>query len=90
MLLPSVTFVIMFNEMLLHITSICILLRWNKLKKLGLGLLLGLVHLVHWTQSDGEKCLKVDICHHLNESSALDALDLSLTKKTKTTYFKIN
>ena len=87
MLLPSVTFVIMFNEMLLHITSICILLRWNKLKKLGLGLILGLVH---WTGSDGEKCLKVDIFLHLNGSSALDALDLSLTKKTKTTYFKIN
>ena len=31
---PSVTFVVMFNEMLLHMTSTCILLRWNKLKRL--------------------------------------------------------
>ena len=29
---PGVTFVVIFNEMLLHMTCTCILLRWNKLK----------------------------------------------------------
>ena len=33
-LYPGVTFAIMFNRMLLHMTSTCILLRWNKLKSL--------------------------------------------------------
>ena len=31
---PGVTFFVMFNGMLLHMTSTCILLRWNKLKRL--------------------------------------------------------
>ena len=33
------------------------------------GLGLSLVHLVHWIQSDGDTCPKVDTCHHFNESS---------------------
>ena len=31
---PSVTFAVIFNRILLHMTSTCILLRWNKLKRL--------------------------------------------------------
>jgi len=26
---------------------------------------------VHWTQSDGNMCLKVDTCHYLNKSSII-------------------
>ena len=33
------------------------------------GLGLGPVHLVRWTSSDGDTCLKVDTCHNLNEFS---------------------
>ena len=35
--------------------------------KVGLGL--GPVDPMHYTQSDGNMCLKVNICHHLNESN---------------------
>ena len=31
---PGVTFTVIFNGILLHMTSTCILLRWNKLKRL--------------------------------------------------------
>ena len=31
---PGVTFAVMLNRMLLHMTSTCFLLRWNKLKRL--------------------------------------------------------
>ena len=36
---------------------------------ISIGLGLGLVHLVYWTRSDGDMCLKMDTCHHLNGSS---------------------
>ena len=39
----------------------------NVIKGLGLGL----VHLVHWTWSDGDTCLKVDTCHNFNEFSTI-------------------
>jgi len=39
--------------------------RWYFL--LGLGL--GIVCSVHWTRSDSDTCLKVDICHHFNGSN---------------------
>ena len=31
---PNVTFAVMFDGILLHVTSTCFLLRWNKVKKL--------------------------------------------------------
>ena len=38
---------------------------------ISIGLGLGPVNLVHWTRSDGDTCLKVDTCHHLNGSSTI-------------------
>ena len=36
-----------------------------------LGLGLGLGHPMHWTQSDGDTCPKVNICYHLNGSNTI-------------------
>ena len=36
------------------------------------GLSLGLTHLVYWTRSDGDTCLKVDTYYHFNGSVLLD------------------
>ena len=36
---------------------------------ISIGLGFCLVHLVHWTQSDGDTYLKMDTSHHLNGSS---------------------
>ena len=36
-----------------------------------LGLNLGLVHLLYWIRSDGNRCLKINMCHNFNTTQGL-------------------